>query len=54
MNHLESDLAGAGLVERLHGPPWPREVRQKRGTQERQKEERKREEVKRTTFYVES
>lgn len=41
---LMFDLAGAGLVERLHGPPWPRQVREKRGTQKRQKAER--EEVK--------
>lgn len=36
---MRFDPAGAGLVEGLHGPPWPRQVREKRGTQKRQKEE---------------
>uniref|UniRef100_H3BW81 Uncharacterized protein n=1 Tax=Tetraodon nigroviridis TaxID=99883 RepID=H3BW81_TETNG len=39
--HLKEATA---QVERLHGPPWPREVRQERGPQKGQKEER--EEVK--------
>lgn len=38
-------------MERLHGSPWPREVREKRGTQKRQKEE-ERKEVKITFVFI--